>query len=134
MNIQRGVQADRREEGDKVEVGEPKVHPKPRDLQGEWEPLVVAKPELSVNHTGKLWRRVIAADSGREPRYINRIVTDPERRIFSRKTRALGGVVVIDCSGSMRLSEDDLDRLLKASSGATVLCYSGGYNHPTKQS
>jgi hypothetical protein len=132
MNIQRGVQADRREEGDKVEVGEPKVHPKPRDLQGEWEPLVVAKPELSVNHTGKLGRRVIAADSGREPRYINRIVTDPERRIFSRKTRALGGVVVIDCSGSMRLSEDDLDRLLKASSGATVLCYSGGYNHPTK--
>ena len=132
INNQRDTQADRREEGDKVEEGEPKVHPKPRDLQGEWEPLVVAKPELSVNHTGKLGRRVIAADSGREPRYINRIVTDPERRIFSRKTRALGGVVVIDCSGSMSLSEDDLDRLLKASSGATVLCYSGGYNHPTK--
>ena len=132
MNIQRGVQADRREQGDKVEEGEPKVHPKPRDLHGKWEPLVVAKPELGVNHTGKLGRRVIAADSGREPRYINRIVTDPERRIFSRKTRALGGVVVIDCSGSMRLSEDDLDRLLKASSGATVLCYSGGYNRPDK--
>ena len=132
INNQRDTQADRREEGDKVEEGEPKVHPKPRDLQGRWEPLVVSKPELSVNHTGKLGRRVIAADSGREPRYINRIVTDPERRIFSRKTRALGGVVVIDCSGSMCLSEDDLDRLLKASSGATVLCYSGGYNHPTK--
>ena len=132
MNIQRGVQADRREHLEKVDEGTPKVHPKPRDLQGEWEPLVVAKPELGVNHTGKLGRRVIAADSGREPRYINRIVTDPERRIFSRKTRALGGVVVIDCSGSMRLSEDDLDRLLKASSGATVLCYSGGHNHPSK--
>ena len=132
INNQRNTQADRREEGDKVEEGEPKVHPKPRDLQGDWEPLVVAKPELGVNHTGKLGRRVIAADSGREPRYINRIVTDPERRIFSRKTRALGGVVVIDCSGSMRLSEDDLDRLLKASSGATVLCYSGGYNRPDK--
>ena len=132
INIQRGVQADRREHQEKVDEGEPKVHPKPRDLNGDWEPLVVAKPELSVNHTGKLGRRVIAADSGREPRYINRIVTDPERRIFSRKTRALGGVVVIDCSGSMRLSEDDLDRLLKASSGATVLCYSGGHNHPTK--
>ena len=132
INIQRGVQADRREHQEKVDEGEPKVHPKPRDLNGDWEPLVVAKPELSVNHTGKLGRRVIAADSGREPRYINRIVTDPERRIFSRKTRALGGVVVIDCSGSMRLSEDDLDRLLKASSGATVLCYSGGYNRPDK--
>ena len=132
INNQRNTQADRREEGDKVEEGEPKVHPRPRDLQGDWEPLVVAKPELGVNHTGKLGRRVIAADSGREPRYINRIVTDPERRIFSRKTRALGGVVVIDCSGSMRLSEDDLDRLLKASSGATVLCYSGGYNRPDK--
>lgn len=132
INNQRNTQADRREESDKVVEGEPKVHPRPRDLQGDWEPLVVAKPELGVNHTGKLGRRVIAADSGREPRYINRIVTDPERRIFSRKTRALGGVVVIDCSGSMRLSEDDLDRLLKASSGATVLCYSGGYNRPDK--
>lgn len=102
------------------------------DLVGDWEPLVVSKPELSINHTGKLGRRVIASDSGREIRYLNRMVSDPDKRVFSRKTRALGGVVVIDASGSMHLSEDDLDRLLKASAGATVLMYSGGYNNPNK--
>ena len=105
-------------------------YPKREDLLGNWEQLVVAKPELSINHTGKLGRRTIANDSGREPRFINRMVTDPDRRIFSRKTRALGGVVVIDASGSMQLSEEDLDRLLKCSTGATVVMYSGGHNDP----
>jgi hypothetical protein len=107
-------------------------YPVSSDLVGDWEPLVVSKPELSINHTGKLGRRVIASDSGREIRYLNRMVSDPDKRVFSRKTRALGGVVVIDASGSMHLSEDDLDRLLKASAGATVLMYSGGYNNPNK--
>ena len=60
------------------------------------------------------------------------MVSDPDKRVFSRKTRALGGVVVIDASGSMHLSEDDLDRLLKASAGATVVMYSGGYNDINK--
>lgn len=107
-----------------------KAYPKDSTLHGEWEQLVVSKPELAVNHTGKLGRRSIAADSGREPHFINRIATDPDKRIFKRKTRALGAVVVIDCSGSMSLSEDDIDRLLKASTGATVLLYSGGHNNP----
>lgn len=109
-----------------------KAYPKDSDLVGDWEQLVVSKPELSINHTGKLGRRVIASDSGREIRYLNRMVSDPDKRVFSRKTRALGGVVVIDASGSMHLSEDDLDRLLKASAGATVVMYSGGLDHPSK--
>jgi hypothetical protein len=109
-----------------------KAYPKDSDLLGDWERLVVSKPELSINHTGKLGRRTIACDSGREIRYLNRMVSDPDKRVFSRKTRALGGVVVIDASGSMHLSEDDLDRLLKASAGATVLMYSGGYNNINK--
>ena len=109
-----------------------RAYPKNSDLLGDWEQLVVSKPELSINHTGKLGRRIIASDSGREIRYLNRMVSDPDKRVFSRKTRALGGVVVIDASGSMHLSEDDLDRLLKASAGATVLMYSGGYNNPNK--
>lgn len=109
-----------------------KAYPIDSDLVGDWEPLVVSKPELSINHTGKLGRRIIASDSGREIRYLNRMVSDPDKRVFSRKTRALGGVVVIDASGSMHLSESDLDRLLKASAGATVLMYSGGYNNPNK--
>lgn len=124
------------QEGRRAQKHEPnsphKAYPKDSDLLGDWEPLVVSKPELTINHTGKLGRRIIASDSGREIRFLNRMVSDPDKRVFSRKTRALGGVVVIDASGSMHLSEDDLDRLLKASSGATVVMYSGGYNNPNK--
>lgn len=124
------------QEGRRAQKRDPQAphrsYPIHSDLLGDWEPLVVSKPELTINHTGKLGRRVIASDSGREIRFLNRMVSDPDKRVFSRKTRALGGVVVIDASGSMHLSEDDLDRLLKASAGATVVMYSGGYNDPNK--
>ena len=130
-NEQVNEQQDRRAKKRDVQAPH-RSYPINSDLVGDWEPLVVSKPELSINHTGKLGRRVIASDSGREIRYLNRMVSDPDKRVFSRKTRALGGVVVIDASGSMHLSEDDLDRLLKASAGATVLMYSGGYNNPNK--
>jgi len=130
-NTQLNEQKGRRQE--KSEAKSPhRAYPKDSDLLGDWERLVVSKPELSINHTGKLGRRTIASDSGREIRYLNRMVSDPDKRVFSRKTRALGGVVVIDASGSMHLSEDDLDRLLRASAGATVLMYSGGYNDINK--
>ena len=89
-----------------------------------WDTLVVAKPPLEIPHTGKLGRRFIPSDYGKYPQLLHRELTDPYERIFRRKTRALGGIVVIDCSGSMSLSEQDIHRLLKASSGSTVICYS----------
>jgi len=100
---------------------------KPAIAEGEgWYPLVVSKPPLDIPHTGKLGRRNIYTNEGKYPRNIGRLMTDPERRIFTRKTRSLGAVVVIDCSGSMGLSDDDLRALMKSSAGATVLCYSTG--------
>ena len=127
VNEQKGRLEQKQQEADAPQ----KAYPKDSDLVGDWEQLVVSKPELSINHTGKLGRRTIANDSGREIRYINRMITDPDRRVFSRKTRALGGVVCIDASGSMALSSEDLDRLLKASAGATVVMYSGGRDNPS---
>ena len=91
-----------------------------------WYPLYVSKPDLPLNHTGKLGRRTIYADCGASPKNISRYYTDPERRIFTRKTRSLGAVVVMDCSGSMSLSEQDLQQLMSNTAGATVLCYSTG--------
>lgn len=92
----------------------------------KWETLRVSKPDLTVSHTGKLGRRIVRAQEGKYPHYIDRLVTDPERRIFRRKTRSLGAVVVLDCSGSMGWSEEDIDRLIQECSGATILCYSAG--------
>lgn len=93
-----------------------------------WEPLIVSKPDLTVPHTGKLGRRLIATNKGKYPRYITRGITDPYRRVFSRKTRALGGVVVVDASGSMSLSDDELRLILRSCSGATVIMYSSDHD------
>jgi len=103
---------------------------KPIDTSAEltgWYPLFVSKPDLDIPHTGKLGRRNIYTNEGKYPRNIGRMITDPERRIFSRKTRSLGAVVVIDCSGSMNLTDYDLAELMKSSAGATVVCYSTGH-------
>ena len=107
--------------GESYEYGNGKEY---TDGSGRWYPLYVSKPELSLVHTGKLGRRVMYTDTGRAIKNIGRLFSDPEERIFTRKTRALGAVVVIDCSGSMSLSESDIDEMITVSAGATVLCYS----------
>lgn len=102
-------------------------------LSDEWMELIVAKPPLELNHSGRLGRKIIACDTGKEPRFISRMVTDPDKRIFARKTRALGGVVVIDASGSMSLSEEELEAVVKASAGSTVLMYSSDMSNESTQ-
>lgn len=96
------------------------------ECSDRWADFVLAKPDLTVSHTGKLGRKIIACDTGRSPRYISRMVTDPDKRIFSRKTRALGGVVVIDASGSMCWDNKALDEVMRCAAGSTVLMYSDG--------
>ena len=107
--------------GESYEYGKGKEY---TDGSDRWYPLYVSKPELPLTHTGKLGRKVIYTDTGRAIKNIGRLFSDPEERIFTRKTRALGAVVVIDCSGSMSLCESDIDEMIKVSAGATVLCYS----------
>ncbi len=62
--------------------------------------------------------------TGTSMRYPSRLLTDPHRRAFGRRARGRGGVVVIDQSGSMDLSVDDLERVLRVSPDATILGYS----------
>ncbi len=91
-----------------------------------WELAIVAKPELSVSHTGLIGRRVKAAKEGKYIRDLGRIISDPEQRVFGRKTRALGGVVVVDCSGSMSLTDEEMKAIMRSSAGCTVIAYSAG--------
>lgn len=79
------------------------------------------KPERVA---GRLGRRRIATDIGANPRRIQRMLTDPDRRIFDRRARSLGGVVLIDQSGSMSLETDDVWKILRAAPGCTVIGYS----------
>lgn len=48
-----------------------------------------------------------------------------DRRIFAHKKRVKGGTVLIDGSGSMRITDDDIRRILAVAPAATVAIYSG---------
>lgn len=93
---------------------------------GDWARPFLAKHELELPHTGKKGRRLIPAMEGKTPKMFYRMVTDPYRRIFQRKTRSLGGVVVFDCSGSMGLDDEDIKAVMRSSSGCSIVCYSSG--------
>ena len=93
---------------------------------GGWARPFLAKHELELPHTGKKGRRLIPSNEGKSPKMFYRMVTDPYRRIFQRKTRSLGGVVVFDCSGSMGLDSEDIQAVMRSSSGCSIVCYSSG--------
>ena len=92
--------------------------------RGVFAELIERKLVLDVEIDGALGRRKRPAPTGTHPRHIHRLLVDPERRIFETRARGRGGVVLIDQSGSMNLEPDDLDRLLRAAPGCTVIGYS----------
>jgi hypothetical protein len=92
---------------------------------GVFAPLVLDESVvLDRRVAGSVVPRRTAAQVGRRVVRPDRLMTDPARRMFERPSRAGGGVVVVDQSGSMALSSEDLDRLLRAAPGAYVLGYS----------
>jgi len=95
---------------------------------------------LKLDHTllcdqqvkGHLARRKRSASTGKRVLYPSRLLTDPHKRIFSQKPRNNGGVVVIDCSGSMSLTSDDVDKFLELAPGALVIAYSHSRKHANR--
>jgi hypothetical protein len=75
---------------------------------------------------GAIGRKRIASQTGRNPRRMSRLLTDPERRIFDRTVKGAGGVVLIDTSGSMSLSHDEVMEMVLSAPSALVAQYSGG--------
>lgn len=90
---------------------------------GSWAQLNVKEQNLTRHVPGGLGKKRIASNMGRNPRRIQRMFTDPEKRIFDRKVKGNGGVVLIDYSGSMALSEKDVLEIMEAAPGCTVACY-----------
>lgn len=98
---------------------------------GAFAPLVWDRG-VSLNRwvPNVMGRRRVRTTSGIVPRRVDLLLTDPDRRIFSREVRSTGGVVLIDQSGSMSLSVNDVERLVEASSGCVVI----GYSHRPRSS
>jgi hypothetical protein len=92
-----------------------------------WQPVVLQHLPLTITVQGAIGRKRVSSNVGRNPRRIHRMLIDPERRIFDKYVKAQGGVVVIDLSGSMSLSRDEVKEMMLACAGVTVIGYSGYY-------
>lgn len=89
----------------------------------DWFPLKVEKCPMPTVLSGHMGKKRVASISGKSPRRLHRLLTDPERRVFDRVIRGKGGVVVFDGSGSMRVSPAEVKRVVEAAPGATVFVY-----------
>jgi len=91
---------------------------------GTWGTLIWGKTILTAVSKGSLGKKRYAMNYGRNPRRIGRLYTDPQRRVFDHERRAKGGIVLIDGSGSMSLTRENVLDILKVAPGATVAIYS----------
>ncbi len=89
-----------------------------------WGTLVFGNVPLEMTGAGAMGRKRVATNTGRNPRHITRMITDPQKRIFDRKIRGRGGIVVLDVSGSMSFTRDQIRTIVENAPGATVLAYS----------
>lgn len=100
--------------------------PGERDGQvGGFAPLKISdQVKLTKTVPKSLLRKYRGGMFGVDIRYPERLLTDPHRRIFGEKKPIQGGVVLIDTSGSMSLSNSDVQKILDAAPGALVMAYS----------
>jgi hypothetical protein len=95
---------------------------------GEWLPVRLKHVPLTLTVPGAIGRKRVASNVGRNPRRMHRMLTDPDRRIFDKYVKASGGVVLIDVSGSMSLSKEEVRAMMEAAPGCTVIAYSTGWD------
>lgn len=110
-------------ENEIMDANEVKTRGKGKASDG-WAPLlelVLPKPRTA---NGSLGRRRRPSNIGTNPRRLSRMLTDSERRVFDHKVRGNGGIVIIDQSSSMRLTEAQLWQVVNASPGCLVIGYS----------
>lgn len=96
---------------------------------GEWEELRFGMTSLTETTTSFIGKRKRPAMMGKYPSRPDRLLTDPERRIFREIVRGEGGIVVFDCSGSMSVSHEDVRAVTKKFAGATVVAYTQRGDH-----
>lgn len=99
-----------------------------RGTHRSFAPLVEMPLSMSRRIDGGLGHRSRPSATGRHLRYADRLLSDPDRRVFAARRRTLGGTVLIDQSGSMRLTDADLRRIMSAAPGCTVI----GYSHQAR--
>jgi len=95
---------------------------------GRWGKMTIHTPPLTDNLQARLknGRQYRPADFGYNPKYINRYCID--KKIFKQKQHVLGGTILIDASGSMSFSANDLLEIMKMLPAVNIAMYNGTYN------
>ena len=88
-----------------------------------WGNLVIERCAMPKHTKGNIGKTRTASNIGRSPRRIHRLLTDPEKRVFDKVKRGVGGVVIIDGSGSMSFTHEQIRRIVESAPGATVAIY-----------
>jgi hypothetical protein len=117
----------------KMKPHKPRLRGNPDGAPGKWRELVISRPTLTEPAPGGLGIQRTISNRGKNPRYLHRALTDPKRRIFEKATRGNGGVVVFDMSASMGLSVEEIQSILTAAPGATVVGYKHVKSSKTKE-
>lgn len=109
------------------EEGKPSGHvPTPEEIEDNWGTMTIKRPPLPLILPGKMRaRRFRATDSGSVFRYPNRYLAD--RHVFAARTVREGGCsLLIDTSGSMSLTSDDILQIMEYMPAALIAAYDGG--------
>lgn len=89
----------------------------------QWGELKVEYLPMPKHTKGNIGKKRTASNIGKSPRRIHRLLTDPEKRVFDKVTRGNGGVVIIDGSGSMSFTHEQIRKIAENAPGATVAVY-----------
>jgi len=97
---------------------------------------VVQWGKMKISHAKKIFRlpknklrrsKYRATDEGANPRYPHRMLSDG--KVFSRKRKVPGGSVLIDDSGSMSWTTEELKAIIEAAPASIIAAYSGWSMH-----
>lgn len=99
-------------------------NPNPYGNTEGWMPMVIEEVPLVRGIPGRLVQSWAASDEGTFMKSAHRWMTD--QKIFAVKRRYPGGTVLIDCSGSMSLSQEQVYEWMMQVPGVQVACYASG--------
>lgn len=87
--------------------------------------MEIVRPELTLRFKPSRGRKKVNTDMGVNPKSLHRATTD--QKIFSEKAvRDYGVAILIDCSGSMSVSQYDIEQILEECPAATIAIYASG--------
>ena len=93
----------------------------------QWGVVEYQKPPLTRNlPVYKAGWKTRATDEGTIPQYMHRWAVD--KAIFRARRKAERGTVLIDVSGSMSLSTEQVQEIMEAAPASTIAMYSGSGN------